>query len=151
MNPPPKDWRFYLKWFSIGIIFVSIIMLLQGCNVDRDYTPDISDCIKYFDGCNTCEISYEGLVSCTKKACSEYEEYRCIEYKGGVIEENQEPEPTDSGSSTGNAGCSANIFNCADFDSQSEAQAVFEACGGVGNDVHDPDRDEDGVACEALP
>jgi len=41
--------------------------------------------------------------------------------------------------------CSHNIYNCSDFNSQEEAQKIFEQCP---NDVHDLDRDNDGVACE---
>ena len=41
--------------------------------------------------------------------------------------------------------CSYNIYNCSDFNSQEEAQKVFEICE---NDVHDLDRDNGGVACE---
>lgn len=47
--------------------------------------------------------------------------------------------------------CSSNVYNCSDFSIHSEAQAVFDACGGVGNDVHGLDRDKDGIACESLP
>ncbi len=46
--------------------------------------------------------------------------------------------------------CSSNTYNCDDFSSQAEARKVFEACGGVANDVHKLDRDLDGVACETL-
>ncbi len=47
--------------------------------------------------------------------------------------------------------CSANIYNCADFSSHSEAQTTYETClAETGRDVHDLDRDDDGVACEAL-
>ena len=41
--------------------------------------------------------------------------------------------------------CSYNTYNCSDFDSQEEAQKIFEQCP---NDVHDLDRDNDEVACE---
>ena len=47
--------------------------------------------------------------------------------------------------------CSSNIYNCADFKTHSEAQACYESCGGVNNDVHGLDRDKDGLACESLP
>jgi len=47
--------------------------------------------------------------------------------------------------------CDSNIYNCADFNTKSEAQSVFEACGGVSNDVHGLDGDNDGLACESLP
>ena len=41
--------------------------------------------------------------------------------------------------------CSHNIYNCSDFNSQEEAQKIFEQCP---TDAHDLDRDNDGVACE---
>jgi hypothetical protein len=44
--------------------------------------------------------------------------------------------------------CSGNLFNCADFASPYDAQACFNFCGGVANDVHGLDRDGDGNACE---
>lgn len=47
--------------------------------------------------------------------------------------------------------CSENIFNCPDFDYQGDAQKLFDSCGGVSNDIHYIDGDEDGVACESLP
>jgi endonuclease YncB( thermonuclease family) len=47
--------------------------------------------------------------------------------------------------------CSRNAYNCADFSTQARAQAAYDACGGVQNDVHLLDRDLDGSACETLP
>ena len=47
--------------------------------------------------------------------------------------------------------CWVNRYDCSDFATQSEAQAVYVACGGRQNDVHRLDRDKDGWACEALP
>ena len=47
--------------------------------------------------------------------------------------------------------CSHNAYNCEDFSTQAEAQRVFEACGGVGSDIHRLDGNKDGVACESLP
>ncbi len=41
--------------------------------------------------------------------------------------------------------CSYNIYNCSDFKTQKEAQKIFEQCE---KDIHDLDRDDDGVACE---
>ena len=52
---------------------------------------------------------------------------------------------------TGNYSCSSNIYNCTNFSTHSEAQSVFEMCGGVSNDVHALDNDGDGEACESLP
>jgi len=48
-------------------------------------------------------------------------------------------------------GKGADEYNCADFDTQPEAQSFFEKVGGLGNDLHGLDGDKDGVACESLP
>lgn len=42
-------------------------------------------------------------------------------------------------------------YNCADFETQGEAQAVMNECGGRGRDVHGLDGNSDGVACQNLP
>jgi len=47
--------------------------------------------------------------------------------------------------------CSSNYYNCGDFSTQLEAQAVYKTCGGLSNDIHDLDRDNDGLACDSLP
>jgi len=49
--------------------------------------------------------------------------------------------------------CSADIYNCPDFATHEEAQAVYEYCmEQVGYDVHGLDgNDNDGLACEGLP
>lgn len=47
--------------------------------------------------------------------------------------------------------CTRNAYNCTDFKVHSEAQAVYESCGGVTNDIHKLDSDGDGLACETLP
>jgi len=48
------------------------------------------------------------------------------------------------------ASCSSNLYNCGDFNTHAEAQAVFDACGGISNDIHRLDQDKDGLACETL-
>jgi Excalibur calcium-binding domain len=47
--------------------------------------------------------------------------------------------------------CWVNRYDCGNFATQFEAQAVYWACGGRQNDVHRLDRDGDGWACEAFP
>ncbi|MFA5360120.1 MAG: thermonuclease family protein [Patescibacteria group bacterium] len=47
--------------------------------------------------------------------------------------------------------CSSNKYNCTDFKTQAEAQALFECCGGAGHDIHRLDSDKDGKVCESLP
>ena len=46
--------------------------------------------------------------------------------------------------------CDSDFYNCADFTTQAQAQDVFEFCGGGDNDVHQLDKDGDGVVCENL-
>jgi len=62
-------------------------------------------------------------------------------------------EPSEKQTNQNNLGyiCNYNAYNCDDFNTHAEAQAVFEACGGVNNDVHWLDGDGDGIACEWLP
>jgi heme/copper-type cytochrome/quinol oxidase subunit 2 len=45
--------------------------------------------------------------------------------------------------------CNYNAYNCADFNTQAEAQAVMIYCGN--DDIHYLDGDDDGKACEVLP
>ncbi len=42
-------------------------------------------------------------------------------------------------------------YDCDDFSTWQEAQALFTAEGGPGDDPHGLDRDSDGVACQSLP
>ena len=59
--------------------------------------------------------------------------------------------PPPAAAPNSNYTCTANTYNCTDFSTHAEAQAVFNACGGVGNDIHRLDSDSDGDACESLP
>jgi len=47
--------------------------------------------------------------------------------------------------------CNSNVYNCIDFKTHTEAQATYDYCGGVNNDIHRLDQDKDGEACESLP
>lgn len=48
--------------------------------------------------------------------------------------------------------CDHDEYNCADFATQPQAQAVFDYCFSRGfGDVHGLDQNNDGVACESLP
>lgn len=47
--------------------------------------------------------------------------------------------------------CKSDIYNCAAFKKQSEAQEVLDKCGGAGYDINKLDGDKDGIACESLP
>jgi hypothetical protein len=47
--------------------------------------------------------------------------------------------------------CRRNAYNCGDFRTRFHAQLAYQACGGLGSDVHGLDEDRDGLACERLP
>lgn len=49
--------------------------------------------------------------------------------------------------------CDHDEYNCPDFSTQPEAQAVFVYCRDVAHmgDIHRLDANNDGVACESLP
>ncbi|MEN9920711.1 MAG: hypothetical protein RL538_604 [Candidatus Parcubacteria bacterium] len=50
------------------------------------------------------------------------------------------------------ATCEQNVYNCGDFDTQKEAQEVYDTCHTSENpDRHGLDKDGDGVACQNLP
>lgn len=60
---------------------------------------------------------------------------------------------TTTPTTTASCSCSANIYNCGDFTTHAEAQAVHDCCvAQVGYDIHKLDgNDNDGLACESLP
>ncbi|MBP9781490.1 excalibur calcium-binding domain-containing protein [Candidatus Woesebacteria bacterium] len=48
-------------------------------------------------------------------------------------------------------GKTSDQYNCADFETQPDAQLFFEKVGGTENDVNRLDGNNDGEACESLP
>jgi micrococcal nuclease len=62
---------------------------------------------------------------------------------------NTEPSPS---TTTASCSCSSNSYNCGDFSTHAEAQAIYDCCmAQVGYDVHGLDSDKDSSACESLP
>lgn len=104
--------------------FVNLMIVLNGYGKAYPYNPDTALCPQIE---NAEEIARENKL-------------------GIWADQEEENPPEDSGYI-----CSYNAYNCADFTTHAEAQAVFEACGGISNDVHRLDRDKDGLACESLP
>jgi hypothetical protein len=69
----------------------------------------------------------------------------------GVGDDSNSDEVGDSGVGDGEAYyCTADTYNCGDFESYEEALEVYDICGGVDNDVHRLDNDGDGEPCEGL-
>lgn len=62
------------------------------------------------------------------------------------------PQPTATATSALLYICDRDAYNCSNFDTQSEAQAVFDYCVALNfGDIHKLDQNNDGVACESLP
>jgi len=75
-----------------------------------------------------------------------------VEEEPAVMGPEPEPEPQpEPQEATTSWECSYDAYNCGDFSTRDEAQSAFEACGGLGSDIHGLDGNEDGVACESLP
>jgi hypothetical protein len=60
-------------------------------------------------------------------------------------------EKTDGGTWLIGEECNKDKLNCSNFDTQQDAQDLFEKCGGLENDPNGLDGDKDGLVCEALP
>ena len=79
-------------------------------------------------------------------------DYHCHNQVEEPVKEARSDARTESrGSSRSSYTCTANTYNCSDFIFHQDAQNAYEFClVEVGKDIHDLDRDNDNVACEAL-
>jgi len=84
---------------TIKLSLLTFMLLLAGCKGKivsnhiasqteiasrvNQITTIPSDCISWFDGCNTCSVSKEKITDCTKKICSVVMlgEPTCLQYK----------------------------------------------------------------------
>lgn len=67
---------------------------------------------------------------------------------GGLTTPEPQPTPEQPAQPYAECDCSGDVLNCDDFAGPYDAQACFNYCGGVNNDIHRLDRDGDGNACE---
>ncbi len=114
-----------VKYVYLGDVFVNELIVREGYAEAYRYYPDVTLC----------------------PVIQEAEDYAKENELGiwGIEEEEIEELPSDS-----DIVCNSDFYNCGDFNSHIEAQNVFETCGGVENDIHGLDGDNDGVACESL-
>lgn len=61
-------------------LFGQGLCTMMNCVLSEEQMLELFDCIKYFDGCNTCTLQDDGWV-CTEKACIFNKEPECLEYK----------------------------------------------------------------------
>ncbi len=58
----------------------------------------------------------------------------------------------ENGNAIYGAMCEENVYNCSNFQTQAEAQEVYDTCKTAEQpDRHGLDRDGDGIACQSLP
>jgi len=119
-----------LRYIWVGDVFVNDYLVRQGYAYAYTYPPDIKYSEQFVEAQREAKENSRGLwASCQVT-----------------------PEPeSESTLPAGEIICSYNAYNCSDFKTHAEAQAVFEYCGGISNDIHRLDGDSDGIACESLP
>jgi Staphylococcal nuclease homologue/Excalibur calcium-binding domain len=117
-----------LRYVFIDDIFINKIMVQEGYAKAYPYEPDTKYKVEFTDLESQAKDNQLGIWGATE--VTEPESYTTLNSQYV---------------------CNRNAYNCGDFNTHAEAQAVYEACGGVGNDVHKLDRDRDGIACESLP
>lgn len=116
-----------LRYIYVEDIFVNYALVEEGYAKVYRYPPDTSKCDELEQAEDIAKLNKLGIWK----------------------SQEQVPAPTSSNTETSlEYVCSSNFYNCGDFRTHAEAQAVYEACGGKKNDVHRLDRDKDGLACE---
>ena len=120
--------------------FVNEVMVKEGYATAYWYEPDITLCPIIQDAEDYARRNELGTWKKEEEREPEETEEETEEEEAEPEEEEQEV-----------CDCSSNIYNCPDFSTHAEAQECFEFCGGVSNDIHRLDGDNDGVACESLP
>ena len=122
-----------LRYVYVGEAFVNIELVKEGYAKAYPYPPDTKYKLEFS---NAEELAKQNGLGIWQVKEAE------------PITPTTTPAQPSSGSETI---CSHNAYNCGDFTLHSEAQKVFEACGGINNDIHILDKDKDGLACESLP
>ena len=129
-----------LRYVWVGEIFVNDYLVREGYAYALTYPPDVKYADQFLKAQQEAREQNKGLWAGCKEESVEEEVAKATQ---------PATEPTQQPSTDIN--CSSNVYNCTDFKTHSESQAVFEYCGGVNNDVHKLDQDKDGIACESLP
>ncbi len=148
-----------LRYVFVDGLFVNEYLVKQGYAHARSYPPDV----KYQEIFRQAEqYAREQRLGLWSGVCQQSKSPEQIvgQTAGGTQRETEQsvdqagqtsPPQKDLSSIDKQIECSSNVYNCKDFATQAEAQAVFEHCGGSTNDIHRLDGDGDGVACESLP
>jgi micrococcal nuclease len=127
-----------LRYVLVGDVFVNYQLVLKGDARAAAYPPDTA-----------CRATFEAAQDLARSS------------QAGLWRLMATLPPTDTSSSLSTdtptdqvppCGCTANINNCSDFTTQSEAQTCYAYCIEQGaGDIHRLDGNGDGKACESLP
>ncbi len=156
-----------LRYVFVGDLFVNEYLVRQGYAHARSYPPDVrfQDIFRQAeDYARQNRLGLWGDV-CRFSSQDEFLENNLStratkeSSKPVIIKQNEGNKTTSLSSSVTTSTpldlqqieCGRNVYNCSDFKTHAEAQTVFEYCGGVDNDIHRLDGDDDGMACEDLP
>jgi hypothetical protein len=133
------------------ILLILTLILLVSCSSPKQ-TITCPEGYIYWEADKMCHIvSNNQQVTQVEEPAPIQEEIKVQEMVGEPVEKNTKDDYGEEQEEKVDDKCGSNYYNCDDFDTFDEAQELFEACGGVSNDVHRLDRDKDGLACEALP
>ena len=132
-----------LRYVWIDDIFVNDYLVRNGYATAYTYPPDVKYSEQFVQAQKEARENNRGLWSkCQTAPTSTQQE------TSPPTSQTTTPPPAQNSSTII---CSSNAYNCTDFTTHTEAQNVFETCGGVNNDIHKLDADKDGSACENLP
>ncbi len=146
-----------------GFIIVFVIIALSGDNTTQEeiipkLPASVSEPLREDESDEELKTTEQEESQRTENQIPEAESQLELEPEPEPISEPEplyepelEPPSTAPSSPVKTIICSYNAYNCSDFRTHAEAQEAFEYCGGINNDIHDLDRDNDGLACETLP
>lgn len=140
-----KDqYKRYLRYIFLNGKNINLQLVEEGLAVARFYPQNI----KYKTEILAAEKqAREDKIGCKWKEKSEEDEKKQEQEEQEQKKSESEPKPEEQNL---DYECSQNVYNCEHFITHIQAQKVYEFCGGLDNDIHRLDGDEDGLACESL-
>lgn len=135
-----------LRYVYVDGIFVNDYLIRQGYAYSSTYPPDVKYSEQFIQAQKEARENNRGLWSGCPTTTTMSTTTTTLSPTTTIL-----PTTTTTISPPGEIICSYNAYNCSNFKTHAEAQAVFEYCGGVNNDIHRLDADKDGLACESLP
>jgi len=140
-----------LRYVYVGDTFINELLVEEGWAQAYPYKPDTKYKETFELAETNAKLSNLGIWHVEEQEEEQETDTPEDSEQTETTQTEEETQEQTTTTPTSNYVCSSDTYNCGDFDTHAEAQAVFEDCGGVSNDVHKLDRDNDGIACESLP